>query len=183
MACHVAWPASLDVVPELLLHLNYPRNCSSSCAVKKVWTGRSCRAVRPPGPTLCSRGPQDLLAKCHPLGMFDSIATLAVASNMRELYRLVLVDTPLAPYFADTLTSEDLDEMNIEILRNTLYKVGSGRFALGPPPPGLCSSHDPSSCTSARVPEGPFSRGPFASHAAVCLPGTIASHMEPVPPA
>lgn len=68
-------------------------------------------------------GVQDLLAKCHPLGMFDSIATLAVASNMRELYRLVLVDTPLASYFAETLTSEDLDEMNIEILRNTLYKV------------------------------------------------------------
>ena len=67
---------------------------------------------------------QELLEKCHPLGMFDSIATLAVAANMRELYRLVLVDTPLAPYFAETLSSEDLDEMNIEILRNTLYKVG-----------------------------------------------------------
>ena len=37
---------------------------------------------------------QELLDKCHPLGMFDSIATLAVASNTRELYRLVLVDTP-----------------------------------------------------------------------------------------
>jgi hypothetical protein len=36
---------------------------------------------------------QELLAKCHPLGMFDAIATLAVASNMRELYRLVLVST------------------------------------------------------------------------------------------
>ena len=59
--------------------------------------------------------------------MFDSIATLAVAANMRELYRLVLVDTPLAPYFAETLSSEDLDEMNIEILRNTLYKVGHSR--------------------------------------------------------
>lgn len=35
--------------------------------------------------------PQELLSKCHPLGMFDAIATLAVASNMRELYRLVLV--------------------------------------------------------------------------------------------
>jgi V-type H+-transporting ATPase subunit d len=55
--------------------------------------------------------------------MFDAIATLAVASNMRELFRLVLVDTPLASYFADHLTSEDLDEMNIEVLRNTLYKV------------------------------------------------------------
>lgn len=73
--------------------------------------------------TLHERDVQELLAKCHPLGMFDAIATLAVASNMRELYRLVLVDTPLAPYFAETLTSEDLDEMNIEILRNTLYKA------------------------------------------------------------
>lgn len=54
--------------------------------------------------------------------MFDSIATLAVATNMRELYRLVLVDSPLAPYFSLTLTSEDLDEMNVEIMRNTLYK-------------------------------------------------------------
>lgn len=48
---------------------------------------------------------QELLDKCHPLGMFDAISTLAVASNMRELYRLVLVDTPLAPYFAESLTS------------------------------------------------------------------------------
>ena len=37
--------------------------------------------------------------------MFDSISTLAVASSMRELYRLVLVDTPLAPYFAESLSS------------------------------------------------------------------------------
>lgn len=35
-----------------------------------------------------------------------SIATLAVAQNMRELYRLVLVDTPLAPYFSECITSE-----------------------------------------------------------------------------
>lgn len=66
---------------------------------------------------------QDLLSKCHPLGMFDSIATLAVATSMRELYRLVLVDTPLAPYFSGCISSEDLDEMNIEIMRNVLYKA------------------------------------------------------------
>jgi V-type H+-transporting ATPase subunit d len=66
---------------------------------------------------------QELLDKCHPLGVFDSIATLAVAQNMKELYRLVLVDTPLAPYFSENLSSEDLDEMNIEIMRNTLYKA------------------------------------------------------------
>ena len=48
---------------------------------------------------------QELLEKCNPLGMFDSIATLAVASSMRELYRLVLVDTPLAPYFSESLSA------------------------------------------------------------------------------
>lgn len=73
--------------------------------------------------------PQELLEKCHPLGMFDSIATLAVAQNMRELYRLVLVDTPLAPYFSENLTHEDLDDMNIEIMRNTLYKAYLDDFA------------------------------------------------------
>jgi hypothetical protein len=39
-------------------------------------------------------------------GILLSIATLAVAQNMRELYRLVLVDTPLAPYFSECITSE-----------------------------------------------------------------------------
>jgi hypothetical protein len=78
----------------------------------------------PPTPPLT---PQELLDKCHPLGMFDSIATLAVAQNMRELYRLVLVDTPLAPYFSENLSHEDLDEMNIEIMRNTLWVIWSGR--------------------------------------------------------
>jgi vacuolar-type H+-ATPase subunit C/Vma6 len=33
------------------------------------------------------------------------------------------VDTPLAPYFSECITSEDLDDMNIEIMRNTLYKA------------------------------------------------------------
>ena len=85
----------------------YPSACAQTVRLTPSWFDR----------------PQELLEKCHPLGMFDSIATLAVAANMRELYRLVLVDTPLAPYFAETLSSEDLDEMNIEILRNTLYKA------------------------------------------------------------
>ncbi|KAI8007893.1 V-type proton ATPase subunit d2 [Camellia lanceoleosa] len=39
---------------------------------------------------------------------FLNIATLAVVQNMRELYRLVLVDTPLASYFSECITSEVL---------------------------------------------------------------------------
>ncbi|KAL6769089.1 ATPVD1 [Auxenochlorella protothecoides x Auxenochlorella symbiontica] len=80
--------------------------------------------------TLHERDVQELLDKCNPLGVFDAIATLAVAQNMRDLYRLVLVDTPLAPYFSEHLTSEDLDEMNIEVLRNTLYKAYLDDFAV-----------------------------------------------------
>ncbi len=41
----------------------------------------------------------------------------------------MLVDTPLAPYFSENLTHEDLDEMNIEIMRNTLYKAYLDDFA------------------------------------------------------
>lgn len=48
----------------------------------------------------------ELLEKCHPLGMFDQLAALAVASNMQELYQLVLIDTPLAKYFEGSLSRE-----------------------------------------------------------------------------
>lgn len=44
----------------------------------------------------------------------------------RELYRLALVDTPLASYFSSSIKAEDLDELNIELIRNVLYKVNSG---------------------------------------------------------
>ncbi|XP_073391922.1 probable V-type proton ATPase subunit d [Physcomitrium patens] len=36
------------------------------------------------------------------------IATLAVAQNTRQQYRLVLSDTPLGPYFSECITSEKL---------------------------------------------------------------------------
>lgn len=48
----------------------------------------------------------ELLEKCHPLGMFEQLAALAVASNMQELYQLVLIDTPLAKYFEGSLSRE-----------------------------------------------------------------------------
>lgn len=47
---------------------------------------------------------------------------LCVASSIEELYNSVLIETPLAPFFKQNLTSTDLDELNIEIIRNTLYK-------------------------------------------------------------
>ena len=41
------------------------------------------------------RETSELLEKCHPLGMFDAISTLAVSATPADLYRMVLVDTPL----------------------------------------------------------------------------------------
>lgn len=72
--------------------------------------------------TLHERDTRELLDRCHPLGWFETLPVLCVATNIEELYNSVLVETPLAPYFKDSLSHEDLDELNIEIIRNTLYK-------------------------------------------------------------
>jgi V-type H+-transporting ATPase subunit d len=72
--------------------------------------------------TLHERDTRELLERCHPLGTFETMPVLCVATNVEELYNSVLVDTPLAPYFKNNLSSADLDELNIEIIRNTLYK-------------------------------------------------------------
>ncbi|ORY94940.1 ATP synthase subunit [Syncephalastrum racemosum] len=73
--------------------------------------------------TLHERDTHELLERCHPLGQFDSMPALCVATTVAELYNTVLVETPLAPYFANCLSAHDLDELNIEIIRNTLYKA------------------------------------------------------------
>lgn len=73
--------------------------------------------------TLHERDLNDLLERCHPLGMFETMPALCVATNVQELFESVLIDTPLAPYFKGCLSASDLDEMNIEIIRNTLYKA------------------------------------------------------------
>lgn len=75
--------------------------CQRRAACASAWHEVHCDC----GAHATPRAKQELLEKCNPLGMFDSIATLAVASSMRELYRLVLVDTPLAPYFSESLSA------------------------------------------------------------------------------
>jgi V-type H+-transporting ATPase subunit d len=72
--------------------------------------------------TLHERDTKELLERCHPLGWFETMPVLCVATNIEELYNSVLIETPLAPYFKGSLSSQDLDELNIEIVRNTLYK-------------------------------------------------------------
>ncbi|KAK1229879.1 H(+)-transporting V0 sector ATPase subunit d [Marasmius sp. AFHP31] len=73
--------------------------------------------------TLHERDTHELLERCHPLGTFESMPALCVASNVEELYQSVLVETPLAPYFRNCLAASDLDDLNIEIIRNTVYKA------------------------------------------------------------
>jgi V-type H+-transporting ATPase subunit d len=45
--------------------------------------------------TLHKRKLTDLLKRCHPLGWFEGMPVLAVATNAEELYHTVLVETPL----------------------------------------------------------------------------------------
>jgi V-type H+-transporting ATPase subunit d len=73
--------------------------------------------------TLHQRAIGDLLPRCHPLGTFEQLGAITVADTPAQLYNAVLVDTPLAPYFIDCISEHDLDELNVEIIRSTLYKA------------------------------------------------------------
>jgi len=66
---------------------------------------------------------KELMDKLHPLGKFDTLMTATVPSTPADLYKMVLVDTPIGPYFGDCVTlPDDLSDINIEIIRNTMYK-------------------------------------------------------------
>jgi V-type H+-transporting ATPase subunit d len=45
--------------------------------------------------TLHHRERQELLDKCHPLGLFDGMAALTTANTPVDLYNIILVATPL----------------------------------------------------------------------------------------
>lgn len=45
--------------------------------------------------TLHQRTISELIPKCHPLGSFEQMEALHIASTSAELYNAVLVDTPL----------------------------------------------------------------------------------------
>jgi len=73
--------------------------------------------------TLHDRDISELKEKCHPLGRFPAMASISAGQNVSDLYNEVLIDTPLGPYIVNCLSEEDLNELNIEIIRNTLYKA------------------------------------------------------------
>lgn len=45
--------------------------------------------------TLHERDTHELLERCHPLGWFNSLPALCVATTVEELYNSVLIETPL----------------------------------------------------------------------------------------
>lgn len=65
----------------------------------------------------------ELLSRCHPLGMFDTLPALMVATSVDEIYNTVLCESPLAPYFRGCFSADDLDEVHIELIRNHLWKA------------------------------------------------------------
>ncbi|XP_027417424.1 V-type proton ATPase subunit d 2 isoform X2 [Bos indicus x Bos taurus] len=65
---------------------------------------------------------KDVLVKCHPLGHFTEMEAVNIAETPSDLFNAILVETPLAPFFQDCTSENALDELNIEILRNKLYK-------------------------------------------------------------
>ncbi|KAK3755865.1 hypothetical protein QZH41_014326, partial [Actinostola sp. cb2023] len=40
-----------------------------------------------------------------------------------DLYNAVMIDTPLAPFFVECISEQDLDELNIEIIREYIVQV------------------------------------------------------------
>jgi len=75
---------------------------------------------------LHERNVAELVEKCHILGVFPAMEAIAVENQtVEDIYNTVLIDTPLAPYMQGCLTDAggNLDEKEMEVVRNTLYKA------------------------------------------------------------
>ncbi|GKT30211.1 putative multi-domain containing protein [Aduncisulcus paluster] len=58
----------------------------------------------------------------HPLGLFDGLDILLMCSDIKDLYKSVLLECPIAQYFiASGVSEENLDEDTIEVLRCKLH--------------------------------------------------------------
>lgn len=91
--------------------------------------------------TISGRNVSELIAQCHPLGMFREATMRTIPSfeasprGYADLYETVLVDTPVGPYFQKYLDSNAsrvsvagdvrnvLEEVQIEMLKHSLMKL------------------------------------------------------------
>jgi len=73
--------------------------------------------------SLHGRNAKDLVDKIHPLGKFDGLNTTNAIESAKELYDVVLAETPLARFFEKCkMDDRKLNETNIVVIRNMLYK-------------------------------------------------------------
>eukprot|EP00978_Attheya_sp_CCMP212_P021804 scaffold64098_cov53-Attheya_sp.AAC.5 len=88
--------------------------------------------------SLSGRDINELIAQCHPLGMFKESTMRSIptfesnAKGYSDLYQTVLVDTPVGPYFSMFLQESSehmggevrnvLEEVEIEIIKSSLIK-------------------------------------------------------------
>ncbi|XP_053669687.1 V-type proton ATPase subunit d 1-like [Anopheles nili] len=72
--------------------------------------------------TLHQRPVVELISKCHPLGRFEQMEAVHLAVSPSDLFNAILIDTPLAPFFTECISEQDMNDLNIEILRNSIYK-------------------------------------------------------------
>ncbi|KAF4664241.1 hypothetical protein FOL47_005228 [Perkinsus chesapeaki] len=59
--------------------------------------------------TINNKNPKELLARCDPLGYFEEMKTIPgmdFTHGYEDLYRTILIDTPLGPYFEEFLNSK-----------------------------------------------------------------------------
>lgn len=68
--------------------------------------------------TLHQRPINELISKCHPLGSFEQMEAIHIASTPAELYNAVLVDTPLGTHFIKLI----IDFFNFSSLFCWLYQ-------------------------------------------------------------
>jgi V-type H+-transporting ATPase subunit d len=63
----------------------------------------------------------DCLYRCHPLGIFEGIASLTTYNSIEQMKANVLIDTPIFPFFEHS-EGKDLDDNSLEQLRARLQK-------------------------------------------------------------
>ena len=63
--------------------------------------------------TLHQRPISELVGKCHPLGSFEQMEAIHIASTPAELYNAVLVDTPLAPFFESCINEQVISSVAV----------------------------------------------------------------------
>jgi V-type H+-transporting ATPase subunit d len=66
----------------------------------------------------------EMLYKCHPLGMFETIGAIYYCKDMNDLYNNILIDSPLAQFFTKT-DKADFDEYSMGKLKNLMNRTYS----------------------------------------------------------